>query len=111
MTIETPFTISESDKAMMESRINDLNKYESRITQVNVFFKKDDGSNMDDVSAEIRIRVPGNDIFVGHSDRDALVAFSKAYSSAKRQVKKRRDMLNDHHSNVREINEIVNNTY
>ena len=109
--IESPFTISEKDKEVIEKRINYLKKYESRIIQVNVFFKTGGGSNPNTILSEIRILVPGNDLFAEQKDEDAMKAFSSAYSSIKRQVKERRKKLNDHQSPIKEINEIVNNTY
>ena len=108
--IESPFALSEKDKETINTRINYLTKYESRITQVNVFFKTGDGKNPKAVTAEIKILVPGNDLFSERSDEDAIKAFSSAYSSIKRQVKQRRNKLNDHKSPVKKINEIVNNS-
>lgn len=109
--IESSFALSTKDKENIKTKINYLKKYESRIIQVNVFFKTVGGSNPSTVLSEIKIQVPGNDLFVERSDVDAMKAFSSAYSSIKRQVKQRRKKLNDHKSPIREINEIVNNTY
>jgi putative sigma-54 modulation protein len=109
--IESPFALSDKDKAIIESKINYLKKYESRIIQANVFFKKGGGTNPNTILSEIRILVPGNDLFAERSDVDAIKAFSSSYSSIKRQVKERRKKLNDHKSPIKEINEIVNNTY
>ncbi len=110
-TIECPFNLSTENQSHIEQHINNLTKYEKRITQCNVFFKEDDGNTPNDISIQIRLRVPGEDIFVQDADPQAMTAFSKAYKSLKRQVKKRRDILNDHQSPIRELNEIVNNTY
>ena len=101
-TIEAPFTLSDIEREGIESKINDLQKYESRMTQVNVFFKKDDGNLPDAVLAEIRIRVPGADVFAENTDEVAMKAFTKAYNAAKRQIKERRSQMNDHHSHLKE---------
>ena len=109
--IEAPFTLSENDKKIIETRIKYLDKYESRITKVNVFFKNGGGINPKSVLSEIRILVPGGNLFAENSNEDAIKAFSSAYNSIKRQVKQRRKKLNDHKSPIKDINEIVNNTY
>lgn len=109
--IESPFAISVKDKEVIESKINYLKKYDSTIVQVQVFFKKSDGSSPNSILSEIRILVPGNDLFAERSDHDAIKAFSSAYSSIKRQVKERRKKLNDHKSPIKEINDIVNDTF
>jgi len=111
ITIEAPFAISDSDKETIESKITYLEKIESRMTQVNVFFKEDDGNKMNAILAEIRIRVPGNDLFAESYDVDAIKAFSSAYSSIKRMIKKRRDKLNDHQSPIKKLNNIVNDNF
>ena len=103
-TIEAPFTISDMDRKVMESKISDLQKYEERITQVNIFFKKDDGNIPEAILAEIRIRVPGADLFAENKDGVAIKAFSQAFNAVKRQVKKRRSQMNDHRSDLKEIN-------
>ncbi len=110
-TIEAPFTLSTSERTYIEDMIAGLSQYESRMTQVNVFFKEDDGNTPNGILSEIRIRVPGNDLFAASTHEDSTKAFSNAYDAVKRQLKKRRDKLNDHQSEIRDLNEIVNNTF
>lgn len=102
-TIESPFTLSDMDKKVIEGKINDLEKFESRMTQVNVYFKEDDGVGAEVVLAEIRVRVPGADVFAENTDESAMKAFNLAYNAVKRQVKERRSKMNDHHFNLKEI--------
>jgi len=109
--IEAGFTLSDQDRTSIREKVQSLQRFESRISEVTVFFKEDDGTKEKGILAHIRIRVPGKDIFVADSETGAMVAFGKAFETAKRQVKKRREKLNEHQSEVREINEIVNNTY
>lgn len=111
ITIEAPFEVSSKDRKFMEEKIQELTKFESRMTQVNAYFKKDDGKLPNGILSEIVVRVPGKDIFAESVDQNALKAFSKTLSAVKRQVKVRRDKLNNHKSEVKQINEIVNNTY
>ena len=108
VTIESPFSLSDEDKNIIENKINDLNKFESRMTQVNVFFKEDDGNSPNAILSEIRVRVPGNDLFASDTDGNAMVSFFNTYKIIKRLLKKRRDMVNDHHSPIKKISAIVN---
>ena len=110
-TIEAPFTLRDTEREYIEQKISSLQKFEARMTQVNVYFKKDDGKVPNGILAEIRVRVPGKDVFADSTNGDAMKAFTETYNVIKRQVKKRRDQLNNHQSEVKEINEIVNNTY
>ncbi len=110
-TIEAPFTLSDADRELINSKIEDLIKYEKRMTQVNVFFKKNDGNTSNGILAEIRVRVPGSDVFAENTAHDAIKAFSEAYNAVKRQIKDRREQINDHRSEVKEINEIVNDNF
>jgi len=110
-TIEAPFTISDQDKAMIEEKVNALTTYESRITQVNIHFKEDDGHVEGGILSRIVARVPGEDVLSSKVKMNAMSAFNESYKSLKRQIKDRREQLNDHRSEIKEINEIVNNTY
>ena len=109
--IEAPFLIGDKDKMLIESKINYLKRYESRIIKVSAFFKTEIGSKPNDVLCGIRLEVPGYDLFAEQTDSNAMRAFSASYNSIKRQAKQRRRKLNDQWSPVREISEIVYNTY
>ena len=108
VTIESPFTLSDQDKKFINDKIKDLEKYESRMTQVNVFFKKGDGKIPNAILSEIQIRVPGNDLFAGDTDKSAIKSFSSTFNTIKKLLKKRRSKVNDHQSPVKEISDIVN---
>lgn len=111
ITIEAPFHFNAEDKKFMEGKMKDLTRFESRMTQVNAFFKKDDGKVANGILSRVVARVPGKDLFAESSDHNAIKSFVSSLNALKRQIKDRRDRLNDHQSEVREINEIVNNTY
>lgn len=108
LTIEAPFKLSDEDKTFIEDKLFDLKVYESRMTQINVFFKEDDGNDPNGILSEIRIRVPGKDLFAGDTNEDAIKAFVSTYNSIKRMLKKRRDKVNDHQSPIKELSAIVN---
>ena len=112
ITIEAPFTFTHEKREFMESKIKSLDKkYGLNITQANVFFKLDDGSNPKDVLAEIRLRISGSDIFVGNTAEGDERAFAAAFKSLKRQAKKVKEKRKDYKSPVKEMTDIVYNTF
>jgi len=104
--IESPFTLSPKDKEVIEAKINDLAKYDSTIVQVNVYFKKDSGSIHNSVLSEIRILLPGYDLFADRMDDDAMKAFASTYNSIKRKLTERKKKLYDPKSPGTPIDEI-----
>lgn len=112
VTIEAPYTLLPEKRSYIEEKIQEIQtKYSLGITQANVYFKLDDGNNHKDVLAEIRLRIPGKDLFVGNTDEGDDRAFAGAYDSIKRQAKKEKDKRNEHQSPVREMTDIVYNTF
>ncbi len=112
VTIEAPFTLIPEKREFIENKMKDLQtKYSLGITQANIFFKLDDGNNPKDVLAEIRLRIPGNDLFVGNTDEGDDRAFAGAYDSIKRQARKEKDKRNERQSPVKEMTDIVYNTF
>jgi len=111
VTIEAPFNMVEEKKNYIEEQVLALNKYNMGITQGNVYFKLNDGTGNDEVLAQIRLRIPGNDLFVSNADEDDVKAFASAYESIKRLVIKEKDKRNEKQSPVREMTDIVYNTY
>lgn len=111
ITTEAPFQMADSDREEILQRLDDLTTYETRMTQVNVYFKEGDGYKHGGILAEIRVRLPGSDVFAEKTDQDAMTAFRKAHDTIKRQLKKRRDQLNDHQSAVKTINNIVQDNF
>lgn len=106
-TIEAPFTLRDSDRTAIEEKLETLNSYDNKITQINVFFKLGDGKE-NDVLAEIRVRVPGKDVFAESGNPLMMVAFNEAYTACKKQLLKRKDKQNNHQSDIKDLNDIVN---
>jgi len=111
VTIEAPFQMINEKKTYVENQILKLDKYNLNITQANVYYKLGDGTGAENVLAEIRLRIPGNDIFVSQTGDDDVKAFASAYDSLKRQVVKEKDKRQDRQSPVREMTDIVYNTF
>ena len=96
--IEAPFDLNNESKAHIEKQISKLGQYESKITQANVYFKMDDGTESDVVLAEVQLHVPGPEIFASATDHQYGKALSEAIDKAKRQLIKRKEIRQDHHN-------------
>ncbi len=84
--IESQFALTDMQKKHIENTMQDLTEYEDRITQSEIYFKKGDGSNPNEVSCTIRTHIPGNDVVITDSDDDRMKAFNDAFQRSKRQL-------------------------
>jgi ribosomal subunit interface protein len=91
--IEAPFKISKPSQEVVEEKGGSLEEYNLGITQVDVYFKLDDGEADKVVHAEIEVRKPGNTIFASDKDKDFMKAFNSAFQEIKRQVIKQKERL------------------
>lgn len=96
--IEAPFVLTDQQRKNIENDLISLKKYNSRITKAEVYFKKDDGKEPDSILAEIRLFVPGPDIFASASHNDYSAALSTAINKVDRQLRKAKEIKSDHHS-------------
>ena len=107
-TLEAPFSLSDAQKATIDEKLNKLSTYNSDITNIDVYFKEADGNIPGEVECEIRVFLPGPDVFVHNKEGSLLKAFNTTHDSVKRQVKKRKDIQNDKQSPINEMINIVN---
>lgn len=98
--IEAPFDISDTNKKAIEEQAKDLAKYNQGITNIDVFFKEDDGVKSDVILAEIQLRLPGPEIFASETDENYMKAYSLALSKAERQLRKRKSIVQDRHNPI-----------
>lgn len=90
--IQAPFDLKDQQKENIQNQLEDLSRFDDRITQAEVYFKLDDGINNNEVSATIRLHIPGNDVVVTEFHEDRMKAFHDASKKAKRQLIKVKDM-------------------
>lgn len=94
-TVEVPFNLSETQKTTIENKINKLSTYNSDITNVDIYFKASDSHIKGEVIAEIRVFLPGPDLFTQNKQDNLLKAFNAAYDSIKRQAIERKNRWRD----------------
>lgn len=95
MTIEIqgPFKPSESLNTRITEKLEGLHKYFDKITEANVYFREDDGPDGSDKKAEIRLMIPGNDLYAeAHTDAYET-AFPAAFDKVKRQLRKHKEQV------------------
>ena len=97
VVIEAPFTVTEEKRGIIKDKINDLNKYNIKMTQANVFFKLDDGAKPNSVTAEIQLRVKGPVLFASSNAGEYMEAFGKTLLQVERQLRDKNDKRSDKH--------------
>lgn len=93
--IEAPFYLSNEHRENMEDKLSQFSTFNKKITQVDIFFKLDDGLVPNAVTAEIQVHIPGPEIFVSEVKEDYWDAFTGAFEKAKRQLKKSKEIKKD----------------
>ena len=76
----------------VNKKIQKLNTYYDRIVSVDVFLKVDNFAHqIKDKIAEIRVRIPRQDLFVKHESKSFEESFDLAFDSLVNQVKKQKE--------------------
>lgn len=76
----------------VKEKLQKLTQFHDRITQVDVFLKLDNVVHtIKDKVAEIRVHVPGKDLFVKHSTKSFEESFDAAFSAIVNQIKKKKE--------------------
>ncbi len=78
----------------VNEKIKKLTTFHDRITKVDVFLKLDNVvHNIKDKVAEIRVHVPGKDLFVKHSTKSFEESFDSAFTAIVNQIKKKKEKI------------------
>lgn len=107
--IEAPFKVSQEKKDLIESLVNNYSKYEDNIIQAEIFFKVGDGKNNEHAVSEIKLSLPGNDVFGSHNGSDSMDAFGKAYKGVETQLRRRKDKITEKNRREKTLAEIAIN--
>ncbi|HBF88428.1 MAG TPA: ribosome-associated translation inhibitor RaiA [Bacteroidales bacterium] len=75
----------------IEGRVTKLNKIYDDIVGVEIFLKLDNNSSLDNKISEIKVEVPGNDIFVKKQSKSFEESTDLAVEALKRQLKKHKE--------------------
>jgi putative sigma-54 modulation protein len=80
----------------IEQKVNKLEKLYNKSTDVKVFLKLENSGQVKDKVSEIRLRVPGQDIFAKATSKSFEASFDEALESMKRQIKKYKEKSSAH---------------
>lgn len=82
--------------AVINEKVNKLETYYDRIERAEVFVKEDDGSAANGHTVEIRLAIPGNDLFATHTDQSIERATAEVTEALRRQINKHKEKLSNH---------------
>lgn len=77
----------------VESKVSKLNKVYDNIIGVEVFLKLENTQDLENKIAEIRVEIPGNDLFAKKQCKTFEEATDNAIEALKRQIKKHKEKL------------------
>lgn len=88
--------LSDPTIAVITEKVNKLETYYDRIERAEVFVKEDDGSAANGFTVEIRLAIPGNDVFATHTDESIERATAEVTEALRRQLKKHKEKNTSH---------------
>jgi putative sigma-54 modulation protein len=94
MTVKIQSIHFDADKKLLDfidSKVNKLNTYSNKIIDSEVFLRLDKSSTHENKVAEIKLLVPGNDLFAKRQCRTFEEATDQAVEALRRQLKKQKE--------------------
>jgi putative sigma-54 modulation protein len=93
--IQTPdFKATQELLDFVETKIQKLDQFSDRIVEGRVVLKLDKSSTRDNKHCEIRIVIPGQDLFVERKSHSFEAAAADAIDAARQQIVKWKEKLN-----------------
>jgi putative sigma-54 modulation protein len=90
-------TASERLEEFTVKRLEKLKDRYSWIVRAEVFFKKENTSSSDSgMICDIRISIPGQDVFTSSSEKNFEAAISKSIDEVKRQLQRKKEKMTTH---------------
>jgi putative sigma-54 modulation protein len=78
----------------IKAKVEKVSQFHDKITKIDVYLKLDNiVHQIKDKVAEIKVHVPGHDLFVKHSSKSFEESFDGALASVINQIKKRKEKL------------------
>lgn len=77
----------------VQSRVNKLSKVFDNIIECEVFLKMDNVSGIEDKVTELKLFIPGNDLFAKKSAKSFEESTDAAVEALRRQLKKRKEKV------------------
>lgn len=82
------FTASQQLESFIETKVSKLGQYSDDIIGAEIFLRLENTQDLENKIAEVRIDIPGNDLFVKKQSKTFEEAIDTAVDSLKRQITK-----------------------
>ncbi len=89
--IEAPWEVNDYTKSVIEDKLQRLGKFNDKIYRADVFLKTGDGIKPNDKIMEVRLHVPGPDIFAESTSDTFERTASEISDKLKVQILKRKE--------------------
>ncbi|AVR46363.1 ribosome-associated translation inhibitor RaiA [Christiangramia fulva] len=87
---------SENLESFTQKKLNKLENKYNWIVRANVFFKRDENQKPDGYICEIKLSVPGPEIFAQSNENSFEAAIAQTVSDLERQCSKRKAKMTSH---------------
>ena len=77
----------------IQGRLDKLTHFFDRIIEADVYLKVDNNHEMENKTVEIRLMIPGNDLFAKNTAKNFEAATDEVREALRRQAKKRKEKV------------------
>lgn len=91
INIQAPWEVNEVIKQLIEDKIAKLYDLDDRIIRADIFMKTGDNSGVDDKQVDLRLRIPGPELFATANADSFEKAISDVTDKLRRQIIKKKE--------------------
>lgn len=91
ITIHQSGDLLDSTKEVINEKLNKLETYYDRIERADVYIKSDDGQAANGYTVQVRLAVPGPDLFAEYTDPSIKRAIADVAEALRRQINKHKE--------------------
>jgi putative sigma-54 modulation protein len=96
ITIHKSGDLLDSTKQVINDKVSKLETFYDRIERADVHIKGDDGLAANGYTVQVRLAVPGPDLFAEHTDPSIKRAIADVSEALRRQIIKHKEKVNGH---------------
>lgn len=98
ITIHKSAELLDSTIAVINEKLNKLDTFYDRIERADVYVKEDDGNTANGHKVEVRLAIPGNDLYADATDPSIKRGIADVAEALRRQLKKHKEKERDNHA-------------
>jgi putative sigma-54 modulation protein len=95
ISVESGVTLSEHTEQLIREKLEKLEIFFDRIERANIYINQDDGNQAGSHVVEIRLAVPGPDLFAAAEAETIDKAFIEVVEKIRRQLKRHKEKMNN----------------